>query len=125
MADFTVVVASGAIVQDWLDPPTASGTPSRLNPRPSYRHKRWVGARGVQVILKAVVAGVVAPLDSVLGGRLFAAWPVEAPAQPFAGILQVPGFSSTIYVLPPVAGHYTIGVRRPSGGLEHVHLDIA
>lgn len=129
MADFTVLVASGAALRDWLDPPkvSAPAAPSRLNARPGYPMKRWVGTRGVPVVLKAVVGGVVAPIDASLGGRLFSAWPVEAPdaATPFAGIIGTPSHSAIQTVYAAHAGHYTIGIRRTDGGCEHVHLDIA
>ncbi len=126
MADFTVIVASGAQVQDWLDPPTAL-QPSRLNPRPGYPLKRWVGARGTAVVLKAVVGGVLAPLDAALGGRLFTPWAVEAPptATPFVGFSSPLAQSSVVIVTCVFPGHYTIGVRRLDGGAEHVPLDIA
>lgn len=124
MADFTVIVASGATILNWLDPASAGGVPSRLNSKPGYPQKRWVGSVGVQVVLKAVVNGVIGPADATLGGRLFVAWPVEAPAMPFSGIRADPGFTSVQRVQPDQVGHYTIGIRRPDGGLEHVHLDV-
>lgn len=124
MADFDVIVASGAQLQDWLDP-GLSGKPSRINSRPGYPLKRWVGSQGVPVVLKAVVGGVVAPADGALGGRLFASWVVEAPILPVPPPVSVGGFSSTITFAAPAEGHYTIGVRRPDGGLVHVHVDFA
>lgn len=126
MADFTVVVASGAALEDWLDPPTLDGRPSRLNPRPGYPLKRWVGSRTRPIVLHAVVNGTVAPLDAALGGRLFYAWPVDVPdaALPFGGLSGTPGKSSELTVYAPHIGHYTIALGRPGGGFEHVHLDV-
>lgn len=124
MADFDVIVASGAQLKDWLDPPV-SGQPSRINPRPGHPFRRWVGSRSSPVVLKAVVGGVVAPADGALGGRLFVSWVVEAPVMPVPPPVSVGGFSSTITFTAPDEGHYTIGVRRPDGGLMHIHLDFA
>jgi len=125
MADFTLVITSGASVVDWADPVDGS-QPSRLNPHAGHPHKRWLGSVGVPVVISAVVNGVTGPLDGVLGGRLFAAWPVEVPPSilPFAGFGSLPGISSVVNVTPPVVGHYVIGVRRPDGGLEHIHFDV-
>jgi hypothetical protein len=122
VADFTVI-ASGVSVVDWLDP-SFGGTPSRLNSRPGYPQKRYLGLLGVPVVLKAVVDGVVAPPDASLGGRLFTAFVVDAPVLPFVGIVSPYGQSAVQVVTATVPGHYTIGFRRPNGGLEHVHLDI-
>lgn len=126
MADFTVIVVLDGIttVKDWLDPSSAGGAPSRLNSRPGLPQKRYVGARPTPVVLKAVVDGVVGPADATLGGRLFFPWTVEAPAMPFIGFSSPPGFSSVVTVVPDRAGHFVIGIRRPDGGFEHVHLDI-
>lgn len=124
MADFTVVATSGLIVSDWLDPPSPSGAPSRLNARPGQAFKRYVGQLGVPVVLSAVVGGVAGPADAALGGRLFTASAIEAPAMPFVGISSPAGFSSVIQILAHQAGHYAIRIRRPDGGNEHVHLDI-
>jgi len=123
MADFTVIAASGLSVDDWLDPASGSA-PSRLNSRPGYPQKRYVGTVGVPVVLQAVVDGVVAPLDAALGGRLFVAFVVEAPVLPFTGIVSPLGQSSVQIVTAYVRGHYTIGIRRPDGGIEHVHMDL-
>ena len=122
MADFTVIAASGTSVVDWLDP-SSGGAPSRLNSRPGYPQKRYLGALGVPVVLKGVVNGVVAPPDASLGGRLFVPFVVEAPVLPFMGIVSPYGQSAVQVVTATLPGHYTIGFRRPNGGIEHVHLD--
>lgn len=123
MADFTVVPTSGVTVVDWLDP--GSSQPSRLNSKPGFPQKRYVGKRGVPVVLRAVVGGVVGPADASLGGRLFVAWPLEAPVMPFGGLVpHTAGYSSIVQLITSTVGHYTIGFRRPSGGIEHVHVDI-
>lgn len=124
MADFTVIAASGLSVVDWVDPPSSAGAPSRLNSRPGYAQKRYRGALGVPVVLQAVVGGVAAPLDAALGGRLFTSFVVEAPAPPFTGIVSPLGQSSVQIVTASVPGHYTIGIARPNGGIEHVHMDL-
>lgn len=123
MANFTVIVASGAVVRDWLDP-ASSSAPSRLNAHVDHPMKRYIGKVAVPVVLKAVVGGVVGPADGALGGNLFVADAIEAPSPPFVGITQPFGFSSIITVMPDRVGHYTIRVRRPDGGNEHVHLDV-
>jgi hypothetical protein len=124
MADFSVQVA-GAVLTDWEDP-ALPGAPSRLNARPGRAHKRWVVALGSLVSLRAVVGGVIAPLDSSLGGRLFVPFAVEVPpgATPFVGFSSPLGQSSHQTLTPTVAGHYALGLRRPNGGIEHVHLDV-
>lgn len=123
MADFTVIPASGVSVVDWIDP-SSSGAPSRLNSRPGHPQKRYRGALYVPIVLQAVVGGVVAPLDAALGGRLFVPFVVEAPVLPFTGIISPYGQSSMQVMTAMFPGHYTIGFRRPNGGIEHVHLDI-
>lgn len=125
MADFDVIVASGASLQDWLDPASALA-PSRLNARAGRPLKRWVGAVNAPIVLKAVVNGIVGPMDAALGGRLFATWPLEAPAQalPFDGVIAAPSQSSVQTLTAASPGHYTIGFRRTGGGLVHVHLDV-
>lgn len=123
MADFTVIVASGVTVQDWLDPAGAGLAPSRVNARPGYPLKRYVARRGVPVVLKAVVGGVVAPADGALGGRLFIVDCIEAPGGAFSDWVQLPGYSSIITVNVWRVGHHTIRVSRPNGGNEHVHFD--
>jgi hypothetical protein len=123
MADFTVIVASGATVQDWTDPAGASGAPSRVNARPGYPLKRYVARRGVQVVLKAVVGGVLAPADGTLGGRLFIPECIEAPGGPFSDFIPTLGYSSIITVPVWRVGHHTIRIARPDGGNEHIHFD--
>lgn len=124
MADFTLVVTAGASIANWLDPPSVLGAPSRLNPKSGFPHKRWVGTLGYLVVIKANVGGVLGPDDSALGGRPFTAWLVEAPGGDRGDIVQPSGLSSWILVTPTARGHYVIGVRRPQGGLEHIHLDV-
>jgi hypothetical protein len=125
MADFTVVPTSGLTVADWLDPPSSSGQPSRLNASANHPNKRYVAAVGTPVVLKAVVGGVVGPADAALGGRLFVGYVIEAPGMPTPGLASPAGFSSVLTIIPAQAGHYTVRVRRPNGGNEHIHFDAA
>jgi len=124
VADFTVIAYVGLTVVDWLDPPNAGGQPSRLNARQDVPLKRYVGTVGIPVALAAVVGGVVAPVDAALGGRLFTACAIEAPVMPFSGMVSPPGWSSVVIVTPDHIGHFTIRIRRPDGGNEHIHMDI-
>lgn len=124
MADFTLQV-SGTSLSNWTDP-ASGGLPSRLNSRAGNAQKMRIGTHGVQLVLRAVVNGVVAPLDAALGGRLFTAWLVEAPALALPGTPVGDAAQSSVQrYTPPVAGHYTIGVERNGGGIELVHIEVA
>jgi hypothetical protein len=86
--------------------------------------KRYVAAINVPVVLQAVVGGVLGPADGALGGRLFAAAVTEAPNFPAAALWQPVGFSSRVTFVTDRVGHYTIRIRRPDGGNEHIQLDV-
>jgi len=122
MPDFEVTVA-GATVEQWLDPAIA-GAPSRLNPLPGRPSARLIGTVGVAISLTAVVAGVSAPLDSALGGRLFVCSSVESPLPyPVAFTIPTSGKSSVQEFTPSMAGHYLVCMRRPTGGAWFLHVD--
>lgn len=121
MADFEVHVASGATLTPWLDPGTGS-QPSRVRPHPGLPQLYWQARVGLLVELRAKVAGVEAPLDAALAGRLFAACMVESPWGSVSLVSPV-GRSSVQRFTPVVAGHHTIRIRRHNGGVVIVHLD--
>lgn len=123
MADFRVVFSSGADVVSWLDPELGN-RPSRLNARTEHGHSRHVAALGDTVFISAIVAGVVAPLDAALGGRLFTAFFAEAPVFP-APLLQHPGGqSSAQHFTVDALGHYTLRLVREGGGSIFLHVDV-
>jgi len=124
MADFDLTVASGATLQQWLDPErTSDGMPSRLNPQQGYPHKRWVGTVGQPITVNARLrAGTLAPLDAALGGLLFVAWMAEYPGA-LPGIVGTTGQSSVQTFTPPAPGHYLLGMRRPQHGICLIHID--
>jgi hypothetical protein len=124
--------------------------PARTLPLPGLPHKRWRAIVGVQVELNAVVAGIVAPMDAALGGKLFRAYAIESPsvvgfsspvgqssvirftpsATPVVLPPPVPGSAEVISGQPQYAGqgHYTIAVYmyEPDGGTFGtivVHID--
>lgn len=122
MPDFGATFTAGVTGATWDDP--ASGDkPTRINPRPGQPHRRWVGSVGVQVTITARVAGVSAPLDAALGGRLFTATIGEAPGA--LPVISSPGGQSSVQrFTPEVAGHYSVVLRREGGGGQWLHVDI-
>lgn len=123
MADFDVVPVSGIQIVSWEDPVGPSGEPSRLLSRPGFPLKRYKAVVRQPVRLESVVAGVQAPLDSGLGGRLFSCDLVEGTAAPH-WIRPPAGQSSVVRFVPQWCGHYTIAVRRAGGGAILVPIDI-
>lgn len=127
MPNFDLRVAAGASLAQWLDvdpaPNTADSLPSRLRPHLGLSFLRWLGKVDVEVELRAVVAGVEAPLDGALGGDLFTASFAEQAGGPH-GMTQPVGQTSKIRFRPLTAGHYTIAVRRNNGGAILLHLDV-
>lgn len=123
VADFTVRIREGVTLRTWEDPGVVGVAPSRLNSRPGYPQRRWVGTVGVRIELAAVVAGVEGPDDTDLDGRLFETWFVERPWPP-QWLAYDSGRTSVRWFTPPVPGHYTIGFRRHDGGAVHVHIDV-
>lgn len=123
MADFDVAPAAGLQVVSWVDPEGLAGEPSRLLAHPANPLKRYKAIVRQPVRLEAVVAGVHAPLDAALGGRLFSCDLVEGSAQP-DWIPPPVGQSSVIRFVPQWCGHYTIAVRRAGGGAILVPMDV-
>lgn len=130
MADFDVGPAgehshqpSNLSVVNWDDPPSVSGQPSRLLARPGFPLRRYRTVVGQTVRLEAVVAGVQAPLDTALGGRLFSADLVEGAALPRWAAPPL-GQSSVIRFRFDWCGHHTIAVRRTGGGAILVPIDV-
>ncbi|MHB9005064.1 MAG: hypothetical protein ACYC6C_13590 [Coriobacteriia bacterium] len=133
--DFVLAVTAGASVSTWQDPANPGVAASRLHSRAGHPELRHVGTVGTQIEITATVAGVAAPMDAALGGRLFQAWRIENPAWPGTGFYSpitpyVFGFtspagqSSVQRFTPRVEGHYTVGVRRQDGGSMLLHFDV-
>src|SRR5574341_2394363 len=109
MANFTAAFTSGAMLEAWTDPATASA-PGRLNPSEGLSHKRYKATVGVQVVITTTQNGVVAPLDSGLSGFVFKPWHLETPDG------SPPGWSN------PAGQSYRARVPRPAGrprGADH------
>lgn len=127
MADFEVRLASGATLVPWIDPehnePTTGKVfPSRVRPHPGNPQLYWQVKVGATVEFRCSVAGVEAPLDAALGGRLFTGYVVESPGAP-TYTTPAPAQSSVQQFTPSLPGHYAIRIRRPSGGAVIVHFD--
>lgn len=115
-------------LRDWNDPASLDGNrPSRLNPIPGAPARMTIARAAVPVYLRAIVGGVVGPLDSALpigyGPAYFSAWVAEAPFLPL-GFAYVGGRSSVQFFTPPVPGKYTVGIGLANGGGAWLlHLD--
>lgn len=123
MPDFTAEITAGAATQIWTDPPApespltgAGGAPSRLNPDVDHPHTLRAVQSGSTVTIQATVNGVLAPLDSVLDGRLFTVHFAEVPVWPPPAITLTPGQSSVASFAPTMAGHHLVVMRRQGGG---------
>jgi hypothetical protein len=123
MADFRSAIALGVTLEAWEDPASLTRA-SRLNPQAEHEHKRQVGTVGVQIELRATVAGVEAPLDGALGGRLFSAAFHEAPALPPPTLSNPAGQTSVQRFTPLLTGHYTLQLTRTDGGAVIHHIDV-
>jgi hypothetical protein len=128
MPNFDLRLAAGASLAQWHDPDpapnTADSRPSRLRPHPGQPFLRWLGKVGILVELRAIVAGVEAPLDGALGGNLFTAFFAEQPYGGPHGMTQPAGQSSRVRFTPLTPGHYLVGIRRTNGGAILLHLDV-
>lgn len=125
MADFRVLM-SGVTVETWEDPALAIApfTPTRINPLPEHVHRRFVAEAGDVVGIVGQVNGLPAPLDGLLGGRLFTAFMVEHPTGVPPALTHPPGQSSLQQFTPVFAGHYTVRMVREDGGGVFVHVDV-
>jgi hypothetical protein len=121
--DFEVKVASGATLVPWIDPASALA-PSRLRPRPGFPERFYRATAGVAVMLHAIVDGVLTPLDTALGGRLFYGFVVESPAV-CMHTSSMPGQSSIQNFIPLLVGHHTVRISRKDGGSVLLHFDAA
>jgi hypothetical protein len=125
MADFRLEFSGGVTLEPWSDPADILGDlPSRLNARPEHEHTRHVAVSGVQVELRARVAGVLAPLDGALGGALFTAAFLELPSFPPPAFSSPVGQSSVQRVTLVTLGHYTLSIAREGHGAVIVHVDV-
>lgn len=122
MADFAASITAGVVPEPWADPGLGD-VPSRINFDAEHPQTRLIATVNIAVILTAVVGGVSAPLDATLGGRLFTASMVEHPAASPVVVAGIVGQSSVQTFSPPVAGHYTLVMRRPEGGGYWFHVD--
>jgi len=121
--NFDLSVISGAT-------PTVNDD-ERLNARGLGRHLYYRVAKPTSpalatVVLRAVVGGVVGPLDGALGGELFAASRVAwSGSFPFA-FAQTSGQSSevTLRFAHNMGGHQELVLRRPNGGAIVVSFEV-
>lgn len=119
MPDFTArIVASTVAFVDDVSPP-------RLNPAVGHPHRFiQVPIAAASLQARATVAGVEAPADAALGGRLFTWWWVQTPGYPTARppIQHLAGKTSEIDLVgwpngdALAAGLWVLGVSRPDGG---------
>jgi hypothetical protein len=123
MPDFQARFTAGTTLERWEDPPLG-GRPSRINPFVGGPHRYRRVELGTEVTISAVVAGVTAPLDAALGGRLFLGWFAEWPAAR-PTVTSPPGQSSVRRFTPSAFGHYTYVLRRQGGGGVILHLEVA
>lgn len=122
MADFTAQWV-GPTITHWRDAADLPNRPSRINPAPGRELRRRTSLVGSPVILRAVVDGVTAPLDSALDGRLFMGWFAESPSPPPA-VTVTADKSSERNFTPTLPGHYTYVLHRAGGGGVILHLDV-
>lgn len=136
MADFGVVLVQTIDPERvtypvWIDPEHGAD-PGRLNPRGHVQHRyARVGVSAgtvTSIFFHAVVAGVDAPADAALGGRLFSwsmgVWPLDSPVP----IITSPYDSKTSQAQVPIfgryPGHWVIVARRPGGGHVAFPFDV-
>lgn len=122
MPDFSVRFTAGTTLERWADPALGE-RPSRINALPELPLKYRQAMIGEPVEIRAVVGGVLGPLDAALGGRTFLGWFAEYPGtQP--PTVSSPGGQSSVRTFTPLEfGHYTYVLRRQSGGGIVLHLD--
>ena len=113
----------GSTVTHWRDPAQLPSLPSRINPAPSRGLLRRTAVVGEPVIIRAIVDGVTAPLDSALDGQLFVGWIAESPL-PRPAVTITAGKTSERTFTPTQPGHYTYVLHRVGGGGLILHLDV-
>lgn len=134
MPDFRVRVLgfdSDFAIAKWVDPPIA-GDPTRLNTLAHVDHRymrtRVAPTSNTTLELRAIVAGVEAPADGALGGRLFE-WvhslrPLLAPVPmivfPIGGKTSV----AQVRINGAYPGHYRILATRPGSGVVAIPFDV-
>jgi hypothetical protein len=134
VADFSIVFAdvSGRLtIADWIDKPTATD-PTRLNPRAHVPHRyarfRLGASESAYLELHAVVAGVNAPADGALGGRLFSWHGGTKPPMGPAPIITSPVSSKTsiarVSLVGLYPGHYRVVCSRPDSGSVAIPFEV-
>jgi len=123
--DHSVAGLATITTKVWTD---GTSVPPRINPTlraPHFFLLATIPTGGTGIIhLEATIGGVVLP-DSGLGGDLFSVNALETPdgVPPLTAPLAV-GWSSIQSVRLEAEGHYTIEMRRPSGGAIIFHIDV-
>jgi hypothetical protein len=124
MPDFVIGQITGTVLVPWQDPATPDA-PTRLNSHAAYPPLyRRVVVPGT-VVVRLAVDGVLAPLDSALGGRLFQAFLTEWSG-PFPPVVAQGAGQTSVVSLQLQAvhlGHHVVTIRRASGGAMILHFD--
>lgn len=126
MPDFTVTIIGGDQVP-WID--AKSENPeraSRLKNDPEHLRSYRKFQGGDTMTVKAIVSGVVGPLDGALGGRLFTAAWVEWSGIAPPLIVQASGQSSVVTadLAFTNAGHFILRLARAGSGSFFVPFDV-
>lgn len=124
MPDFDVRFDSGT------QAPSPTWADARLTTRGTHVHRyrrvqRPTGGT-VDVVVKCVVNGVVAPLDGALGGRLFSVTCTQFGGPFPPAVLLGAGQSSliTLRFSAETIGHHEFCVRRPDGGSITLSVEV-
>lgn len=124
MPDFDVQFFSGT------QAPSPTWADARLTNRGihvhRYRRIRRITGGTVDVTLKCIVHGVVAPLDTGLGGRLFSTTCVQFGGPFPPAVLLGAGQTSliTLRFSAETIGHQEFCVRRPDGGSITLSVEV-
>lgn len=119
------VSPTGLTLTSWDDVGPFFGVSAytRINPLPGRPPLAYTANLGGALTFRAVVGGVVGPLDAALGGALFSWSWQETPGAPPA-ITTAPGSSSVATATPVVEGHYALRAYRPGFGTFVLHFDL-
>ncbi len=127
MADFELIVVSGATLVNWTDP-TVAGKPSRINAFADVPHSTYSLPVATPLDIGALVGGVSQPLDAALGGRLFLWSWLDVPVVGPPGIPAIAGQTSkTLFPADHFLGregHYTILLSRDDGGAQMISWEV-